>query len=114
MKIIFNVLASLTLVWSFSSQAGSSIDPTKITQILIGPKFGNNVIIEISGTASNRPNCHTNQRWDYVFDGSTESGKATLSVVLAAYATQKDVWLAGAGGCGLYGGLESLDFVVAK
>jgi hypothetical protein len=104
-------LALISLpVFSFASNIGN----TKITRVLVGPHYGKNVILTISVKATELPSCQTNKGYSYVFDGTTASGKMTLSVVLAAYAAQKDVWLAGTNTCSLYGGIENLKHIVAK
>ncbi len=100
-------------LFSMSSHA-SSIRTTKITQVLVGPYFGKNVLLTISDKATVLPPCQTNNYYNYVFDGTTEEGKMTLSVALAAYATQKDVWLGGTNTCSLFDGVENLAHIVAK
>ncbi|ESP94641.1 hypothetical protein [Pseudoalteromonas luteoviolacea] len=107
------LLLVVGLVVSHSGLA-SSVDPTKITQVLVGPNYGKNVILTVSNKPTNAPSCQTNANYSYVFDGTTEVGKMTLSVVLAAYAAQKDVWLGGTDTCTLYGGIENLKHIVAK
>ena len=108
----FFVLLLLVLMTALTH--ASDIRTTKITQVLVGPHYGNNVFLTISRKASDIPTCQTNTRYDYVFDGTTEDGKMTLSVVLAAYATQKDVWLGGKNTCLLHNGVEDLKHIVAK
>jgi hypothetical protein len=96
------------------STYASNISTTKITRVLVGPHYGKNVILTISVKPTELPSCQTNTSYSYVFDGTTEEGKMTLSVVLAAYAAQKDVWLGGKNTCSLYGGIEDLAHIVAK
>jgi hypothetical protein len=92
----------------------SSVDPTKITKILVGPYYGNKVFLVLSNKPSDTATCNTNSRYTYVFDGTTPSGKMTLSLALAAYAAQKDVWLGGNGTCTIYGDVENLSHIVTK
>jgi hypothetical protein len=92
--------------------AASEINPTQVTQVLAGPHYGNKVIITISNKPQSIPSCQTNPRYSYVFDASTESGKVTLSLVLTAYASGKNVWLGGLERCDLYSGIESLKHIV--
>jgi len=92
----------------------SNISSTKITRVLVGPGYGKNVILTISAKPTALPSCQTNTSYNYVFDGSTDEGKMTLSVVLTAYASQKDVWLGGKNTCSLYSGIEDLYHIVAK
>lgn len=105
----------LSLTVLFTSQVfASNVNPTKITKVLVGPAYGNNVFLTVSIKPSDAPNCQNNTRYSYVFDGTTEVGKMTLSVVLSAYASQKDVWLGGADNCVLHNGVESLKHIVAQ
>jgi hypothetical protein len=106
----------LFIVWlmTVGLANASSIDPTTITQVLVGPNFGNKVFVVLSKKPSDIPTCQTNTRYSYVFDGTTPTGQMTLSVVLAAYATQSDVWLGGSGSCSLYSNVENLDHIVTK
>jgi len=96
------------------SSFASSVDPTKITQVLAGPSYGNKVFLVISNKADITPDCQSNIRYNYVFDGTTEQGKITLSLVLAAYATQKNVWLGGKNTCLLHSSVEDLGHIVVK
>ncbi len=111
MKHVFVGLIACLL--SFSSLA-SSITTTKITRVLVGPGYGNNVILTINPLPDDLPDCQTNKGYNYVFDGTTEVGKMTLSSVLIAYSSRADVWLAGNGSCSLYSGIESLKHIVIK
>ena len=102
-----------TLLLSGYSHA-SDVNPAKITQVLAGPSYGNQVLLTVSPTPSNLPSCQNNQWYSYVFDGTTEAGKITLSLALAAYAANKNVWLGGTGVCTLRGGVENLKHIVVK
>ncbi len=92
---------------------GSTVDSTKITNILVGPQFGNRVMLTLSNKPLDAPACQTKTH-SYAFDGTTESGKMTLSVVLAAYAAKKDVTLGGNNTCDLYSGIEDLRYVFVQ
>ena len=98
---------------SFTTVA-SSISTTKITRVLVGPGYGNNVMLTISPLPSDVPDCQTNQGYSYVFDGTTEVGKMTLSSVLIAYSSKSNVWLGGTGSCSLYNSIENLSHIVIK
>lgn len=112
MKKILSIFI-LFILFSTSIHA-SDINKTKITQILVGPTYGKKVILVISIKPSELPSCQTNTKYSYAFDGTTESGKMTLSLVLAAYATQKNVWLGGKNTCSIHGGIEDLAHIVVK
>lgn len=92
----------------------SSVRPTKITKILVGPNYGNTVFITTQNKPTARPECHTNPWYDFAFDGTTESGKMTLSVALAAYTAQKNLWVGGSDTCSIYGGVEDLNHIVTE
>ncbi len=79
----------------------------KITNILLGPNYGNKVFIKISGSPTNAA-CHNNAGLHYVFDGTTASGEMTLSAILSAYMAEKDIIIKGTGACTLYAGIEDL------
>jgi hypothetical protein len=79
----------------------STIDNTKITAILAGEVYGNVVILKISPKPTDTPDCQTNPNFNYGFDPTTEIGKVTLSMALAAYASAKSVYLNGYGDCNL-------------
>ena len=103
----------LSFLLTMSSHA-SDVPSTKISEVLAGPHYNKNVILTVSTKATELPLCQTNPRYSYVFDGTTQEGKITLSIVLAAYAAQKDVWIRGKGTCSLYDGIEDLAHIVAK
>jgi len=103
----------LTLFIAFSAQA-STINPTKIVKILAGPNYGNLVFLYIDPKPATVPACQTNDKWSYVFDGSTDAGKIYLSIALSAYAANKDVWLDGDDSCILYQNVEDLGYIVSQ
>ncbi|PCK31969.1 hypothetical protein [Pseudoalteromonas piscicida] len=103
---IFIIFSNLTFA--------SSVNPTKITRILAGPGFGNNVMIAVSNKPKDAPSYQANAIYNYAFDGTTETGKMTLSLALAAYAAQKAVWLGGTATCTLYDGIENLKHIVVQ
>lgn len=103
----------LALFVTSSSQA-SSINPTKIVKILAGPDYGNLVFLAIDPEPADIPTCQTNDKWSYVFDGSTEAGKVYLSIALSAYAANKNVWFRGDNSCDLYSNVEDLGYIVSQ
>ena len=58
------------------------------------------------------PTCHTNTLYDYVFDISTEQGKAIYSSLLAAYHSDTEIAVKGAGTCTF--STEDLDWTLAN
>ena len=109
MKIILTLLVLISV-----SVSASNVTTAKIVEVLVGPNYGNNVFLNVSPKPNGTPACKSNPEWDYVFDGSTDSGKITMSVALAAYAAGKEVWLAGSGNCTLYTNVEDLYHFVSK
>lgn len=107
-------LAFLTLALQVSHASASSYSG-KIDEILMGLPYGNNVIIKVDGSPK-QSGCHTNPNFHYVFDGSTDLGKMTLSAVFIAHSTQKEVTFYGAGdaSCDLFGGIEDLQQFLLK
>ncbi len=103
--------ASLVLLISFFSitSFASTVGNTKITHVLLGEVYGDIVFIGIE-TKPSFPSghCNTHGIYNYVFNPTTEIGKATLSVVLAAYAAQKPIYINGYDTCNLYGSVETL------
>ncbi|NQZ08946.1 MAG: hypothetical protein HRT35_17465 [Algicola sp.] len=92
----------------------SSIGNTKITAVLMGEQYGNVVFVVLSTKPATVPDCKTNGTFSYAFDPSTSVGKATLSLVLAAYTTKKEVTLTGSNSCTLYPDVENLMQIWAK
>ena len=106
----------IVVICIFFSQLSmaSSITSTKITGVLMGEQNGNIVFIVISPKPNPLPSCQTDGSFNYAFDPSTAVGKATLSLVLTAYTSQKEVSLTGNDTCTLYGSVENLSQIWAK
>ncbi|TDF41957.1 hypothetical protein EYS14_03695 [Alteromonadaceae bacterium M269] len=99
MKKVLIIVALMISMFATNVSVASDANPTKITQVLVGPQYGNRVLITVSPKAPTVPGCQVSPWYDYSFDGSTESGKITLSVVMAAYAAQRNVWIGGKNTC---------------
>jgi hypothetical protein len=112
-KMITSAIFIFQAMMIASAQA-SSVDPTQITRVLVGPNYGTKVILTISNKPAQVPACQTNPGYNYVFDASSEVGKITLSVVLTAYASGKSVWLGGSDQCDIYAGVETLKHIVVQ
>lgn len=87
-------LLVLSMVLSAGMVNATSYTDAKITGVLVGPNYGNTVIVKVDKTPE-ISGCHKNPGYNYAFDGSTDEGKIYLSVILAAYAAQKSVSIAG-------------------
>lgn len=92
----------------------SEANPTKIKQVLSGPIYDKQILITVESNISSVPECHKDKLYNYVFDGTTPEGQMTLSLVLTAYASQKNVWIGGTNSCTLRGGVEDLKHIVLK
>ena len=104
----------ILLLFAICNVQASSVDPTKIVKVLAGPNYGNKVFLAIDPKPTNAPACQTNDKWNYVFDGSTEAGRIYLSIALSAYAANKDVWLKGDDSCTIYTNVEDLGYIVSQ
>lgn len=71
------------------------------------------VFIKMNKDIASRPSCSI-AGWDYVIDSSTDSGKATLSTLLMAYAAQKSVNVSGNNRCTLYAEYEDINYIQLK
>lgn len=89
--------------WASTASAGY------ITHIIVNDNGV--VLFTHSGTRTERPACSgptLGARW--AFDGGTGAGQAKLSVLLSAYALNKQIWIVGTGGCAAWGDTESVGF----
>jgi hypothetical protein len=68
------------------------------------------VFISLNGSLQERPSCATDTDWHFVLDTSTDSGKQTYSLLLMAYAANKNINLGGLNNCALYGQAESFRY----
>ncbi len=101
-------------IFSSSAFSDGTINTTQITKVLLGPGYGNNVYITAGHERDNKPTCSSLSGHHFIFDGTTEAGKMTLSAVLLAYASQKDVSLRGKGVCTIAGNIEDLRHIFIK
>lgn len=105
MKFLYIVLM---LIVSNQVLAGF-VNQTKIKELLIGKVYGDIVFIETETRPTlSSGHCADNASYSYVFDISTDVGKATLSIALAAYASKSPVYINGYDTCDLYEGVEDL------
>ena len=105
----------LVLLLLFSQLSTASVvSTTKVKYVLGGDYSGSLVYVGLTSRPGNAPACHNNPDYDYIFDASTEAGKITLSLVLTAYTTGKDIWISGTDTCNLKQGMESLRLIWLK
>lgn len=68
----------------------------KITTVMMGSTYGNDVYIgvdRIAGELSGTRPCDDSTNYDFAFDSSTDAGKGYLGMILTAYTAQKEVKL---------------------
>ncbi len=63
-------------------------------------------VVKVS-SSHEKAGCNKNS-WDFVFDTSTDTGRNTLSVVLAAEISQREVVIGGTGLCDMHSITEDL------
>lgn len=68
------------------------------------------VVAYTTGARADVPACASSQPSRFVFDASTDQGKAQLSGLLTAYATNKSVKIFGTGACNVIGDTETLSY----
>ncbi len=103
--VIAAILAALVSVsYADSSYVG------KITKVHTGPT-GNLAFIVLDQDQNGRPECANYPQYNYVFDISTDGGKATLSLALTAYTTGAEVYVGGSQSCNLWTGAEDLKWI---
>ena len=61
------------------------------------------------------PGCHDGS-WDYIIETGTESGRSSLSQLLTAYATGKEIVIGGTSSCALdkTDNIESINYIYFK
>ncbi len=99
---------AIFLFFVAQSTFASTIMSTKIKSVLVGEVYGNKVFIELTVKPSVEASCQTNSDYSYIFDPTTEVGKITMSMLLTAYASGRDVYLNGYDTCTIYDGVENL------
>ena len=109
-------LAVLTLSLFLASSVMATEYRGIITGVGLGPTYdaaciGDDSCVVIK-VASNheKAGCNSNS-WDFVFNSSTDTGKNTLSVVLAAEMSKRTVVIGGTGLCKLFPSTEDLTYI---
>ncbi len=96
-----NYLISLLILLPSISIANNFVDGATITRLQAGEHYGNVVFVQVSPLPTSAPECQ-NSVFSYAFDPTTPVGKATLSMLLAAYASGKKVYIHGYNQCTVY------------
>lgn len=105
--------ALFLFIFSCTANALPSISG-KVKSVLVGHVYQNKLFIEVEGGMANTAFCQVNPTFDFVLDISTDSGKAYMSIILAAYAAGKDVSLSGYDECTIYSGVTNFRSIHVK
>ncbi|MCG7533369.1 hypothetical protein [Pseudoalteromonas sp. OOF1S-7] len=106
-------LLAACIFFSGASFAASN-QTGKITSLLTGPVYGDKLFFKVNGAIKYKPSCHTNEHFDYVVDISTSTGKAYMSLIMAAYAAGKTVTVSGYDECSIYTGVSNFRSLNSK
>ncbi|WP_046007381.1 hypothetical protein [Pseudoalteromonas rubra] len=106
-------LLAACILFSGASIAASN-QTGKITSLLAGPVYGDKLFFKVDGAINQKPSCHTNEHFDYVLDISTSTGKAYMSLIMAAYAAGKTVTVSGYDKCSIYTGVSNFRSLYTK
>jgi hypothetical protein len=68
------------------------------------------VLFQLTGTRTTPPSCGTGNPTRWVFNANTAAGQAKMSLLMTAYATQKQIMIIGTSSCPDYGDTESIDY----
>ncbi len=104
-------IALLVLVGPFARKAHAFGQAGAGTVTRIDVTSGGVVMFYLTSTHSGAPACHNSgNRW--AIDGTTNGGKAMLSVIQGAYLSGRTIAVAfGSGDCALYGGTETATYI---
>lgn len=89
------------------ASAGST-NGALITSITTNTDFGSYVLINTSVTKAGAPSCATNTGYQWVLPLSSALDNQIYAQLLAAFASQSTVNLAGDGACTAFGGVETV------
>lgn len=101
-KRITAVVSFLAIVTAPLAYA-STVNTTKITNVLISETYGNFAFLTITAKPGNAPACQTNPAYNYALDLSTSMGKSLLALIMVAKANGNDVYLSGSDTCPTFG-----------
>jgi len=90
------ILLAFTLIPSLCYSANGTYTGT-ITEILGGPGHGYTIYLSVGGSVTE--SCTTDTRYSFQIDTSNPSSSIWVSMLLAAYAAEKIVYLQGTGVC---------------
>jgi len=70
------------------------------------------VYVRTDPTPAEKSECATNPGWDYAFSIANETGKATLSMALAAYTSKAPVTIKSSNQCTHYSTMEDISYLI--
>ncbi len=98
---MMNKIGLLVLLWLVSSVSlAGNHGPCKIIEVSQSNSYANNLLIKMACTGTSLPDCVGDNLQNVVaFDATTAVGKFRSSMVLAAFASGKDVRVSTYGAC---------------
>ena len=79
-----------------------------ISDISSGKNLGTNLIIAVDGQVNNKETCNSNSYWDFSVNTSDVGANTTASLILMAFASGKEVIIAGSGSCANWHNIEDI------
>jgi len=108
-KKICIVLALVNIIFSASIYAGA-IGSGKVEMIGGQPHGQVSVYFGINPPPTNKAPCNTHSNYHFVFDPTTDGGKALYSMLLTAEASDKTIRVNGTGNCILGLPMEEVNY----
>lgn len=103
MKNIFYSIVLFTVTTAVIADVGNvTVDRVTVLQ--------DNVYLKVSPAPTTKPSCSTNTNFHYVFPVTTDSGKASFSMVLTAYASQVTIAVKSLDTCSHVSNIEDLRY----
>ena len=109
MKKLLTLALTLASFNAFSTYYAGGV----IKTVTLGKAYENKAFFWVEGSPSKKAECQDNKSANFALDISTETGKATYSLILAAQMSGTKVNVSGTGSCDIYGGIEDLNWVTA-
>lgn len=102
-KQLKSILGSLFLIGAVTvaptANAGFLIGAQKITRIVMADSASNFAFVEFDGSRTGNPACTSSHPTKFIFDTSTNRGKALLSILTAAMYAQRPLTASGSNTC---------------
>lgn len=105
-NITFSLLLLAGLSIPFSVYAGDFTGT--ISDISSGQNLDTNLIIAVNGQVNNKEACNNNNYWDFSINTEDPGASTTVSLILLAFASGKEVVIAGTGSCANWSNIEDI------